>query len=213
MQTARREDLSKLSCELKARTEANEDEAEDIWEAAQEVVQRVNDFNAALTTNETGYDTEYVGCYRDRGQRDLPKIFGNYAAQTRAACLAEAKAQGFKYIGHQYGGECWMSNDFGKYGKVDDSECNMACKLEADLTCGGSWRNSIWSLTPFNPEERRIEQAKEVNDSVKGIIADIDEARKNVMVAHRLAKKLAWITGGDLRYLEHARNLDLAGQQ
>jgi len=102
---------------------------------------------------------------------------GNYAAQTRADCLAEAKALGFKYIGHQYGGECWMANTFGRYGQVDDAQCNMSCKLETDLTCGGSWRNSIWSVVEFNPEERRISDAKDVNESVLGIIADIDEAR------------------------------------
>jgi len=102
-----------------------------------------------------------------------------------------------------------MSNAFGRYGQVDDSECNMPCKLETDLTCGGGWRNSVWSVTEYNPEERRITQAKEVNDSVKGIIADIDEARQNVMVAHKLAKQLAWISGGDLRFLKHAENLGL----
>lgn len=156
IQVQRKANISKLSSELCAATDANEEEAKDIWETAKEVVQRVTDYNAAVTTNVKGYDTEYVGCFRDRGQRDLPKLFGNYQAQTRANCLAEAKAKGFKYIGHQYGGECWMSNDFGRYGQVDDSECNMACKLETNLTCGGGWRNSVWSVTEFNPEERRI---------------------------------------------------------
>ena len=77
-----------------------------------------------------------------------------------------------------------MSNEFGKYGQKPDADCNMACRLEDDLICGGGWRNSIWAVTEFNPEEKRIADAKEVNDSVKGIIADIDEARINVMVAH-----------------------------
>jgi len=211
IQAARRENLTKLSSELKARTAANEEEADEITETAKDVLQRVTDYNASITTNLKGYNTEYVGCFRDRQQRDLPKIHTDYSAKTRAECLAEAKTQGFKYIGHQYGGECWMSNNFGRYGQVDDSECNMACKREPNLTCGGGWRNSVWSVVEFNPEEQRIKDAKEVNDSVKGIIADIDEARGNVMVAHRLAKQLAWITGGDLRYLKHAENLGVAG--
>lgn len=102
-----------------------------------------------------------------------------------------------------------MSNNFGRYGQVDDSECSMNCKLETNIKCGGGWRNSVWSVTEYNPEERRIKEAKEVNDSVKGIIADIDEARQNVMVAHKLAKQLAWISGADLRFLKHAENLGL----
>jgi len=102
-----------------------------------------------------------------------------------------------------------MSNKYGKYGQVPDSQCNMACKLEKTLTCGGGWRNSVWSVTEYNPEQRRIKEAKEVNDSDNGIIKDINLARKNTMDAHRLAKQLAWITGGDLKYLEHAKRLGL----
>merc|ERR1711939_124210 len=174
-----------------------------------EVVQKVKDYNESLKTNGQGYETEYVGCFRDRRQRDLPKLFNNYKPTKRADCLAEAKKKNFKYIGHQYGGECWMSNAFGKYGQVDDSECKMKCALEPNLICGGGWRNSVWSVEQYDPQEARIKEAKEVNEGVKGIIKDINEARKHTMTAHRLAKQLAWITGGDLRYLQHAKNLGL----
>lgn len=156
LQDSRKANLKQLSEEFCARTEANEEEAAQIWETAQAVVQKVNDYNASLETNETGYETEYIGCYKDKSQRDLPTIFNNYQPVTRADCFAEAKARGFKYIGHQYGGECFMSNEFGKYGQANDSDCNMACRLEADLICGGGWRNSIWAVNEFDPEEKRI---------------------------------------------------------
>lgn len=63
-----------------------------------------------------------------------------------------------------------MSNSYGKYGNVDDKECKMKCALEKDLICGGGWRNSVWSVEAFDPLEARIKEAKEVNESVKGII-------------------------------------------
>jgi chemotaxis protein histidine kinase CheA len=201
IQAQRRKNITKLASELKAKTESNNEEAEDIWEAAKEVVQKVKDYNASLKTNGNGYTTEYVGCFRDRRQRDLPKLFNNYKPTKRGDCLAEAKKKNFKYIGHQYGGECWMSNTFGRYGQTPDTDCKMKCRLENNLICGGGWRNSVWSVKQYIPEERRITEIKEVNESVKGIIGDINKARNNVMHAHRLAKQLSWITGGDLRYL------------
>jgi len=195
--------------ELCARQENNKDDADDIMKTAAEVMTNVEEMNAAAAGNVKGFKTEYVGCFRDRGKRDLPVLFGKYKKVKRADCLAEAKAKNFKYIGHQYGGECWMSNTFGKYGQVNDKECKMPCALEKDLICGGGWRNSVWSVTAFDPMEARIKEAKEVNESVKGIIQDINKARGHTMVAHRLAKQLAWITGGDLKYLQHAKNLGL----
>jgi len=76
----RKDNMDKLSSELKAKTAANEEEAEDIWETAKEVVKQVNEFNAAGKVNARGYDTEYIGCFRDRRQRDLPTLHGKYKA-------------------------------------------------------------------------------------------------------------------------------------
>ena len=70
-----------------------------------------------------------------------------------------------------------MANKFGNYGQVDDSQCNMNCNLEPELKCGGGWRNSVYSVKEFNPEEKRVTQAKQINDSFKSIIKDIDNAR------------------------------------
>lgn len=138
--------------------------------------------------NELGYSTEYIGCFKDRGQRDLPKLYKDTLNRTkRADCFAEAKQFGFKYIGHQYGGECWMSNDFGKYGQVPDSQCNMKCHLEPDLKCGGGWRNSVFKVTEFIPQADKVRQAKELNDSVMSIVKDIDIARKDQTEAYILA--------------------------
>merc|ERR1712167_158020 len=72
-----------------------------------------------------------------------------------------AKAKGFKYIGLQYGGECWMGNKFGRFGQYPDSACTMKCHLEKDIICGGSWRNSVYSVGAYDPETKRAETARE----------------------------------------------------
>jgi hypothetical protein len=87
----------------------------------------------------------YEGCYVDTGKRDLPNFikqgYGNYLK-----CFEAATAQGFKYVGLQYGGECWAGQAFGKYGKKPDSECNMKCKKDKGRLCGAGWRNSVFRL-------------------------------------------------------------------
>lgn len=88
---------------------------------------------------------KYVGCYRDSGKRDLPRLlregYGNYKA-----CFEAGTMKGFKYVGLQYSGECWAGNAYGKYGKRHDIECNMACKKDKGRKCGAGWRNSIFNI-------------------------------------------------------------------
>lgn len=210
IRAARRKNLSRFGCELAAKTEANEDEAEQIYATAVDVVNRVKAFNKSLTETDAGFKPEYIGCFKDpkRNDRDLPHIYKNYARTKKADCLAAAKKAGYKFIGLQYGGECWMGNDFGRFGQYDDSKCSQKCHLEQDTICGGSWRNSVYEVGAYDPVTKRAETAKEVSASVEGIIADIDEARGNAAVAHKLADELAYLTGADLLVLKQAAAFD-----
>lgn len=207
---ARRKNLKRFGNELAAKTEANEDEAEQIYKTAVEVVAKVKAFNKSLTEKDAGYKPEYIGCFKDpkRNDRDLPHIYKNYKRTKTADCLAAAKEKGYKFVGLQYGGECWMGNDFGRFGQYDDSKCSQQCHLERDKTCGGSWRNSVYEVGAYDPVTKRAQTAKEVSASVEGIIADIDEARGNTAVAHKLADQLAYLTGADLLVLEQAAAFD-----
>jgi hypothetical protein len=54
--------------------------------------------------------------------------------------------KGFKYAALQYGQHCFADNDFGKYGKRPDSECNMPCRYDKSRKCGGGWRNNVYKL-------------------------------------------------------------------
>jgi len=87
-----------------------------------------------------------MGCYIDKGRRDLPKRLDTNGRIKARACFNAAKKRGFKFVGLQYGGECWAGNKPGKYGKRSNGECNMNCKSNGQRKCGGTWRNMIYDL-------------------------------------------------------------------
>jgi hypothetical protein len=64
--------------------------------------------------------------------------------------------KGYKYVGMQYGGECWGGNTVGRYGKRPDSECNMRCKHDKNRYCGSSWRNNVFKLKIVAREYKSI---------------------------------------------------------
>ncbi len=85
----------------------------------------------------------YVGCYTDSSTRALPTQLA-WSNATVETCVAAAKAKNLAYAGLQYSGECWAGNTLG-YDLVSDSDCNMKCSASSSETCGGSWRNSVYS--------------------------------------------------------------------
>lgn len=107
----------------------------------------------------------FLGCYKDDWQRDLPFQLSYYSSRslTPSKCVASCQASGYKYAGLQKH-ECWCGTSFGKYDKVDDSECSSSCGQSGLLSsllpstvtttgtqsdsCGGGWRNSVYTSSP-----------------------------------------------------------------
>jgi len=83
------------------------------------------------------------GCFKDAHKRDLVKRF---KINEPKKCFEAAMAAGYKYVGLQYGGECFAGNSVGKYGKRPDGECNMDCKKDPSRKCGAGWRNSVFTF-------------------------------------------------------------------
>jgi hypothetical protein len=97
------------------------------------------------------YGESYFGCFKDAGNRDLPKLLRPGYGDPKV-CFKLAMDGGFKYVGMQYSGECWVGNSVGKYGKRPDKECNMPCKKDTSRTCGAGWRNSVFELKIVAPK-------------------------------------------------------------
>jgi len=98
---------------------------------------------------------QYLGCYRDSGNRALPHRYGN---KTINECATEAKSKGYQYFGMQYPNgnptqaECWMGNSgYNKYGKRSDNEC---AKGSDGRRLGAGWRNAVYK-TPTDSTLRR----------------------------------------------------------
>ena len=83
----------------------------------------------------------YMGCFTDDGNRALPAYQGGGFGW--ADCINQCRNAGYLFAGAQWYDQCFCGNDLG-YSRVDDSECNTPCNYGGG-TCGGGWRNSVYS--------------------------------------------------------------------
>lgn len=64
---------------------------------------------------------------------------------TNEACISFCSARGFQYAGTQYAQECYCGESIATTAqKLEDSQCNMACKGNATEPCGGPSKLSIF---------------------------------------------------------------------
>jgi len=87
----------------------------------------------------------WIGCYADRGERDLDGAVLGLNDMTTEICVAYCAAKGFSYAGTQYSTQCFCGNFYGKYGASD--ACNYNCAGNSHETCGGFWANSVYSTS------------------------------------------------------------------
>lgn len=106
-----------------------------------------------------GVSYKLIGCYGDGGNRALTQNMG--VVYSIADCIDLAYLNHYKYASLQYGGECWVSNDFKsatKYGFCGDCEknkcenptCNCAAvKCSSGEDCGDALGNLLFRVN-FN---------------------------------------------------------------
>lgn len=87
----------------------------------------------------------YLGCFNDTSDLDLDGYLERSPTNTPEACFATCEANGFKYMGVQYGESCLCGNSFGRHGKADEAICNYGCTGRPDAICGGYNANSIYT--------------------------------------------------------------------
>jgi len=98
---------------------------------------------------------EYVGCFKDDGNRDLqegPRNYGYTSESCKQAC------SNYDYFALQNGGWCVCGNEYSteaKYSQVGDGDCGAVCAGEAGMSpsrfCGGAWRNAIYGTKDPEP--------------------------------------------------------------
>jgi hypothetical protein len=91
----------------------------------------------------------YRGCYEDAVNSRILKNGYFYGDDITAAKCA-ASCQGSKYIGTEYGGECYCGELFPASAPArPEAECNIPCKGSANKTevCGGANRlTAYWKI-------------------------------------------------------------------
>jgi len=93
---------------------------------------------------------DFIGCFKDDGNRDLnqgPKNYGYNSETCKQAC------SGYTYFALQNGGWCVCDNAYStapQYGQVGDGECGAVCAGEAGSEppryCGAGWRNAVYAV-------------------------------------------------------------------
>lgn len=87
---------------------------------------------------------KYLGCFADRGDRDVGPEYFSHEKMTTELCLSYCGTRGFKYAATQFGGYCFCGNAFGRFGEANN--CDVKCSGNGQQTCGGSWANSVYAV-------------------------------------------------------------------
>ncbi|WP_424629051.1 caspase family protein [Bradyrhizobium sp. SYSU BS000235] len=88
--------------------------------------------------------TNYLGCFKDQGKRDLDGHNFYDRNMTTQLCISTCREKGFSHAGTQYASYCFCGNKFGASGPADN--CNAKCTGNRDETCGGTWANSVYKV-------------------------------------------------------------------
>ncbi|CAG2204414.1 unnamed protein product [Mytilus edulis] len=102
-------------------------------------------------------DVKYLGCYKDDFRRMLDERHDN-SLMTLEMC--QKICYNRRYLGLQSFYECFCGDSMGDsnmYQKVNDTECNLACRGNSSQICGGLWRNSVYEfiITPAVPTTKK----------------------------------------------------------
>jgi len=87
-----------------------------------------------------------MGCFIDATDRDLPDLGKGIGGLSLEVCAAQCRELKAQYFAVQNGTGCFCGRSYGRYGKVNDSECKEPCQGNSKQMCGGPWRNSVYQL-------------------------------------------------------------------
>lgn len=87
-----------------------------------------------------------LGCFKDETTRhDIPnQVIMKSVSQEDCARACALKEQGYSYFGLQNSNQCYCGHSYGRYGRSDDSSCNLRCNGNNDENCGGNKTNMVY---------------------------------------------------------------------
>eukprot|EP01064_Diplonema_japonicum_P006538 TRINITY_DN1438_c0_g1_i1.p1 TRINITY_DN1438_c0_g1~~TRINITY_DN1438_c0_g1_i1.p1 ORF type:complete len:208 (+),score=38.61 TRINITY_DN1438_c0_g1_i1:824-1447(+) len=92
------------------------------------------------------------GCFKDNAARKLP-VLAYVGDVTNEECATICQSRGYTYAGTQDGDQCRCGNDLSTSVRTATSLCDERCAGDATQSCGGPWRNQVYSLAPLPPKD------------------------------------------------------------
>lgn len=107
---------------------------------------------------------EYMGCFHDKGIRDLPDLIASCNDMTPVVCNQLCLQGGYSFYGTQWYGQCFCAKAGWKpkYGKDQDKACRTPCKGDVGIMCGGGWHNSVHKVespTAWQKASRKVSKS------------------------------------------------------
>ncbi|KAJ8022124.1 WSC domain-containing protein 2 [Holothuria leucospilota] len=104
--------------------------------------------SSQLWKQSSTYDN-YIGCYEDQSTRALSgDTYSDSSGMTIQTCIDFCRELDYPYAGLQAGSSCFCGDDnYDVYNVKSDGECSTRCSGNNGLYCGGSWRNSVYSVS------------------------------------------------------------------
>ena len=107
----------------------------------------------------------YQGCYTDLTPDRNTRSLANWGSgQDSSACADSCFAAGYRIAGTEYGSQCFCGNSLTSTSKVNDGECNTACKGAPGEMCGGESRLTVWAKQGTQLTKRRAHLRKHVGN-------------------------------------------------
>ena len=84
-------------------------------------------------------------CYQDSSDRIFPHSKNLEDKNGVVSCMEHCMVEGYKYIGLQYGSQCFCGNVVPPLSRrVPTNRCNTPCPGEAKENCGASWMMNVY---------------------------------------------------------------------
>jgi len=105
--------------------------------------------STSTTSNAVTSGYSSLGCYAEpAGARQWTRILANNSMSVEL-CLevAQAHKPAYKYVGLEYGIECWAATTSFQYTAITTKACTMACSGSPSESCGGNNAFNFYTAT------------------------------------------------------------------
>ncbi|KPP67443.1 WSC domain-containing protein 1-like [Scleropages formosus] len=118
-------------------------------------------FHSLMSEQETprgdGGPLQRKAHHKERGLKGT--VFYDFRKMSSTLCQDTCSESGYQFAGLEYGSECHCGNRISSP-RTREEDCNLACKGERGLPCGGVGRLSVYKVDEVLPGHRRYRNVR-----------------------------------------------------